>query len=854
MKELTGTRVINLVIYVAIIAASFSTVPFLASAGVSNRGMIESPHGAAYSPLAPLSLAASDLVPTATATLTFQQGDGGAYSTTEDTYIEASSPNTSNGGLSDLFVMNASGAPSKNVLIRFPNIFGPNPGQVPPGAVIESAALQVTVSNKGDALSAYQVLEPWSEGSATWNSRGAGLGPWTNPGALSPTSRSTIAESTTTGSIGVKSFDITQAVRNWSTDPATNFGITVQQTSIFTRDGVHFRSKEYSTISARPKLTVTFSLSGGSPTPTPSMTPTPTPTQTNTPAVTPTPTATETPGGSSTPVPTDTATPTPTSTPIMTPTNTATATSTGTPTGTSQTLTFQQGDGGAYSTTEDTYIEASAPNTNYGTSSDLFVMSASGSPSKNVLIRFPNIFGPNPGQVPPGAVIQSATLQLTAWNGGDALSAYQVLESWSEASATWNSRGTGLGPWTNPGALSPTSRSTIAESTTTGSTGVKSFDITQAARNWSANPAANYGITIQHTTVFTPDGVHFRSKEYSTISNRPKLIVTFGSASTLTPTTTATPTPTPTSGSIPTNILTKEDGVFKLDGVEIHRFGVRAANALESDEVTQRLIDNLNSMKAHGIESVVISMMGARTGTTFVFNSDGSLKDTYTTRLATILNALAARKMVGVIMIFHPARDEDLSGDDAVRAAVANITNFTRPWRNVWFQVISEWYLPGYSQPLVTSSSGRMELYNLVKGLDPQRITHVDDSGANDGFLSNSGTTATSGNVMIEYNRQDSYENPGVFSDSDRTTAQADAQTTFNDRGYWFWHSAWTQNVAWPDYPRYDKGGAGTSSDPGVSFIWDKMQTLSSLTSTPTPTLIPTPTPTLTLTPTPTPP
>lgn len=278
-------------------------------------------------------------------------------------------------------------------------------------------------------------------------------------------------------------------------------------------------------------------------------------------------------------------------------------------------------------------------------------------------------------------------------------------------------------------------------------------------------------------------------------------------------------------------VLTRNAGVFMLDGVAISKFGIRAANALENDATTQALINNLDSMKAHGIQSVAISLQGGKTGTSEAFNNDGSLKPVYTSRLASILDALDARGMVGVVIFFYQARDQDLIDDNAVRVATTNATIFLKPWRNVWLQVINEWYHTGFDRAILKTSSGQIELYDLIKTLDPQRITHVSDTaGANDGFLSDTGTTNSNGNVVIEFTRLDLYTSeggvPGVFSSSSMSTAQNDAQTTFNNKGYWFWHAAWHQQADSPGWPRFDVGGAGTSADPGVSFIWDKMQQL----------------------------
>ncbi len=193
------------------------------------------------------------------------------------------------------------------------------------------------------------------------------------------------------------------------------------------------------------------------------------------------------------------------------------------------TLIFQEVNDNPVNNTEDAYISLNSSSTNTGSSTDLWVENANGAPNSVVLIRFPNIFGSNPGQIPPGATIKSAILELTLWNTGDPVSAYRLLQPWSEGSVTWNSRGAGLGLWANPGAQPPGSRSSTIESTnvTTGSAGTKTFDVTEAVRAWAANPSSNYGVTLQQTTQNTGNGVHFRSSEHSVLRERPKLKVTF---------------------------------------------------------------------------------------------------------------------------------------------------------------------------------------------------------------------------------------------------------------------------------------------------------------------------------------
>src|SRR5512134_2668089 len=75
------------------------------------------------------------------------------------------------------------------------------------------------------------------------------------------------------------------------------------------------------------------------------------------------------------------------------------------------TLTFQHGDGGAQSEILGTTINSNT-STNFGVHFLLTVRSY----DMQGLVRFPDIIGSNPGQIPPGSTVQSATLGLTMYD------------------------------------------------------------------------------------------------------------------------------------------------------------------------------------------------------------------------------------------------------------------------------------------------------------------------------------------------------------------------------------------------------------------------------------------------------
>ncbi len=177
------------------------------------------------------------------------------------------------------------------------------------------------------------------------------------------------------------------------------------------------------------------------------------------------------------------------------------------------TLTFQRGDGGTYSETDDAYISSGAPNANFGTGVALFVdgsgCKTSASTVCKALIQFPNFMGPNTGQVAPGSVIVSAILQFEITNPGGTQFLYQITEGWTESGVTWNAFAT-------PG--SPTTKGIGI--LFNAPLGVITVNITSIVQNW-VNGDANYGLLIRSTST---DGVDYRSSESA---SPPKLIVTF---------------------------------------------------------------------------------------------------------------------------------------------------------------------------------------------------------------------------------------------------------------------------------------------------------------------------------------
>lgn len=166
----------------------------------------------------------------------------------EDAQIVADTPTIADGGGLSLNVDGQT--PHVHALMTFPSLIGAGAGQVPAGASISSATVQLNCTNAGQAMRLYRLTESWSENEATWNQRSNGV-PWTSPGADGAGSNAGIALTGDCTAIGQRSIDVTQFLQEWS-GGAPNHGIVLIESGT---DGVDFDSSESS---VSPVLTVVY--------------------------------------------------------------------------------------------------------------------------------------------------------------------------------------------------------------------------------------------------------------------------------------------------------------------------------------------------------------------------------------------------------------------------------------------------------------------------------------------------------------------------------------------------------------------------------------------------------------------
>jgi hypothetical protein len=188
---------------------------------------------------------------------------------------------------------------------------------------------------------------------------------------------------------------------------------------------------------------------------------------------------------------------------------------------------FRQGVDG-YTGTVDTHVRSDNATTSYGTLNA--VLADNLSPLCHGLLRFDNLFGTGPGQIPPGATVTSAKLYLQTTNWGNDIRVHRMRVPWSGTS-TWNDLGSpNDGVSTNAGGDAVTTPeftfATVAVGTTV------ELNVLASLNFWATNGGPNYGWALIDTG---DDGYQFNSSEAVDPVSRPQLVVSF------TPQTTATP-------------------------------------------------------------------------------------------------------------------------------------------------------------------------------------------------------------------------------------------------------------------------------------------------------------------------
>lgn len=183
------------------------------------------------------------------------------------------------------------------------------------------------------------------------------------------------------------------------------------------------------------------------------------------------------------------------------------------------TASFRQGEAG-YNDAHDTNIRQATPDVNYVTEAVLFsdAPDSGNTNATEVLLRFDNVVGMATNQVPPGAFIQEAVIELpcvstnSMGNGGRI---YAMLQPWDDTTVTWSTFGlSGIVPDGIMAASTPTavagnpSLQPLVQGT------VNTYEVTPDVQAWVNGARQNYGWAILPWPNGS-DGWGIRSAEWS---------------------------------------------------------------------------------------------------------------------------------------------------------------------------------------------------------------------------------------------------------------------------------------------------------------------------------------------------
>lgn len=199
----------------------------------------------------------------------FQNGNdvgNGAYSGTSDIELNQTSPGTAfptgSSAVDGLVVVGSAATGNAQVLLRFDSIFGSGPGQIPLGAIITSAYLDIDVNTTGDGPVFRRMLTGWNANTETWNSRTGGIQADNVEArtAIESTLNTATGGGSNTG-IGRLNVGVLADLQAWSNGEANN-GWAIMPFAAANNTAFSFSPSEAAVIADRPKLRVEWIPAG----------------------------------------------------------------------------------------------------------------------------------------------------------------------------------------------------------------------------------------------------------------------------------------------------------------------------------------------------------------------------------------------------------------------------------------------------------------------------------------------------------------------------------------------------------------------------------------------------------------
>jgi hypothetical protein len=174
-----------------------------------------------------------------------------------------------------------------------------------------------------------------------------------------------------------------------------------------------------------------------------------------------------------------------------------------------------------YDGTVDIELWALAPTTILDTNPNATTDANNDGGESQILLRFEKMIGNERGQIPPGSMVESATLTVSAFDQGDTVFLHRMLVPWSRQ-ATWSSMIAGV---TADGMEASRHRESFTFGKIAANSSAIPFNVTDSVQAW-VNGAANHGWVFINTG---GNGWDFYTHEFEDVNQRPRLVVEYRS-------------------------------------------------------------------------------------------------------------------------------------------------------------------------------------------------------------------------------------------------------------------------------------------------------------------------------------
>lgn len=299
---------------------------------------------------------------------------------------------------------------------------------------------------------------------------------------------------------------------------------------------------------------------------------------------------------------------------------------------------------------------------------------------------------------------------------------------------------------------------------------------------------------------------------------------------------------------VPTKEFEVRGGLPYLGGQPAKLWGLRCNNALMSPAVTERLVNNLDNMAAHGINFFSVSLQGTNGGFPDVnagpngYTSDGRVIPAFARRLEWLLREADKRGMVVCLVLMQPRKDELLRDETAVRRAIENSARLLadRRLKNVFVNLYQEFNHPLrvdheiFREPNGAAKKARVTAWfkavapDIEAGMCPNHLTgsSIDYPGCDIKFFQEAMPIPASGfAVNTETEDRDTSGNEGVFNAFHLESIRQELERYRNaPHAAMLLRSPYVEDVRGKQGtgPNFEMGGSGTGPDDrGIRFYYD---------------------------------